>query len=926
MKERILRLLNLKKSESAHVLDLLTVQFFTGVATALVTILAITKFIDSKSIDEIPQAYLVIAFALLVINVVYERLEHSLSAVKLLKIVLLFNTVVISLIWLGFFSGNEHTVVFILLVWTILIYMSSSYAFWGLASQLYNIRESKRIFTILGSADILSKLVGYAIAYPLMKIIDHHVLLVAMASLLTGAFLFTRLTKNKRWQRLEKPHHQPVQHDVVEINTSRDLIATVFKKELIFAISLLSLISYNVFNLVDYTFIKEIKSHHDDLKSLAKFVLFFLTFGRVTALILKLVFSSRVIERLGIITCLFITPLNLLFFSLMFLFVDEGRSGYTLYIFGIMTILTEVLRSTMQEPVFFILFQPLKEKFRLKGHLISKGYMLPPSLIIVGASLIIMKNLHVEISIMLIVKLLLINLLLWGVIIFFLRNAYLKTLRDSIKKGVFTADADAHIQDTGAIEILLEKISSGRPTEIIYALKLLEDADYPDLKKVMENLLTHSSMEVRYYVIDNMGSKPNPNLEILHTLLETEQNAAIVQKLFSVLTRKDPVFLKNAADNIHNYSYPLKKVVITSLLNQKEFDFLHHGGNDLNDLIHSPNPQERELAVQVIMELKSVRFTGAIELLIQDTDSVVKKNAIIAACRLKIKQLLPQIVEMLQEPASKYGALNGLLQYGDDLFHHIHHLPKNLQEAFTYDAIKLAGKVKGQHSTHYLLHKLREKTRYTENIIHSLWTKEFIAEDEHDSELLNQVLQEFLQAGKQKINDYVEVPTFRHGEEIREIIVSEIRNDLISSLKICSLLHNNDEFNRILELIQHGENSRLYNAVEMLDLVLPKKVSRDLNILFNYLFDPSLAKKTGNVSDISQFFNKIVIEEGNIFRPLTRAYCIYTSWKTGEKKFLHQLKKQNFKDEHDIIGETSQYVLKEMERDSHADYRKNITS
>ena len=167
-------------------------------------------------------------------------------------------------------------------------------------------------------------------------------------------------------------------------------------------------------------------------------------------------------------------------------------------------------------------------------------------------------------------------------------------------------------------------------------------------------------------------------------------------------------------------------------------------------------------------------------------------------------------------------------------------------------------------------------------------------------------------AGKQKITDYVQVPLAPHQAEIKKAIVAEIKNDVISALKVCSLLHNKAEFNRILELINHDENTRLYNAVEMLELVLPKKIARDLNYLFNYLFDPSLAKKTGLNTDISHFYNKIVFEEASIFRPLTRAYCIYTSWKEKQVAFLKQLKTHVEQEEHLIVNETRQFVLKDM--------------
>ena len=140
MKTKILRLLNLKHSESKHVTDLLTVQFFIGIANALVNYLAFALFINKLSITEIPLAYLVIAFSLLILNLIYEKLEHYFSPLQLLKVIIAGSAGILLLLWLGLKQENNHTVVFILVVFSFLIYMITSYAFWGLVSLLYNIQ------------------------------------------------------------------------------------------------------------------------------------------------------------------------------------------------------------------------------------------------------------------------------------------------------------------------------------------------------------------------------------------------------------------------------------------------------------------------------------------------------------------------------------------------------------------------------------------------------------------------------------------------------------------------------------------------------------------------------------------------------------------------------------------------------------------
>ncbi len=918
MKTKILRLLNLKHSESKHVTDLLTVQFFIGVANALVNYLAITLFIKKLSVAEIPLAYVVIAFSLLILNLIYEKLEHYFSPLQLLKVIIASSAGILILLWLGLKQENNHTVVFILVVFSFLIYMITSYAFWGLVSLLYNIRESKRVFSIVGSGDIPAKLLGYIIAPTLGHLIGYDNLIwLAIISLGIGFYLFNGVIGKKRWEHIKNKESHSHHHEVLTLR-KRDYLAFFFKNELIFAISLLSLISYNVFNLIDYTFLVQIKQKMEGLPSLYIFISVFFALGRLVALIMKLVFTSRVIERLGIIYTLFITPIALFAFCMLF-FLVSNSSNYTLYIFGIMALLTEVLRSTMQEPVFFILFQPLKEQLRLKGHLISKGYMLAPSLIIVGGSLLLMHKWGIEITIPLTINILLVNLLLWGLTIFLVRNSYLRTLRHSIQKGFFSLEG-AHIYDQQTIDILLEKIKTGRDTDIIYALRLLEGAAYHNLNNLFQDQLKSRHKEVRKYALRTLEEKGEINIHQLRELLPAETDPEIKQHIVSLLCKMDTDYLADAADNLKQADYDTRKVIITNMLNQKEFKFLFQAGNSLNELIYSTNPKERALAIEITTELKNVRFTDAIEWLIHDPEPVVKKSAIMAACKLKTRKLLPYIVKQLNRPAEKYLALQGLQHYGDELFLHLKDIPEEDLQNNAADFIKLAGKTKGNHSTNYLLSKLIDETSPTENIVHALWTKDYEPGSSKEVEELNALLENFLSKGNEKIDDFYEVPNFRENNLVKNSIESEIKNDLISALKICSILHNKSEFTRILELIEHNEKARLFNAVEMLELVLPKKVAKDLNTLFDFMLDPLLSRKVHIQPEITTFFNKIVHKEEASFSPWTKAVCIYSAWKNNQRDFIAGLKNETGRKEHYIVQETKHFVLNAKESEVHADH------
>ena len=171
MKQRIYNTLNIKASESKQVFDLLSVQFFICLATAVLNIISFTLFIYNFSVTALPQVYVTTALVLLVLNFFYEKLEHKLSPLQLLQIVIVICMVILIGSWMGLTSGFKADFIFVLMVANTLIYMLTGYAYWGLVSLLFNVRESRRVFSVVGSGDIPAKLIGYVVAPLLIPLI-----------------------------------------------------------------------------------------------------------------------------------------------------------------------------------------------------------------------------------------------------------------------------------------------------------------------------------------------------------------------------------------------------------------------------------------------------------------------------------------------------------------------------------------------------------------------------------------------------------------------------------------------------------------------------------------------------------------------------------------------------------------------------------
>ncbi|MBL0357349.1 MAG: MFS transporter [Chitinophagaceae bacterium] len=908
MKQRLFNTLNIKASESNQVFDLLSVQFFIGLTNAFLNIISFSLFIYNFPITKLPVVYVTIAVVLMILNFLYEKLEHRLSPIQLLKIIIGIAIIIIFSLWIGLSWGNKHDFIFILLVTNTIIYMITGYAFWGLVSLLFNVRESRRVFSIVGSGDIPAKFIGYLIAPLLIPFIGLvNLLWLAMFSLVTSLVLFNKVIQKKSWEGTRKKISHEHQHHT-HVHQKQNLVTFFFENKLIFTISLLSILSYNVFVLIDYTFVSQVKLKFENISELAIYIAVFFAVGRAIAIIFKLIFTSRIIEKLGIIYCLFITPVALSLFCILF-FVFEGHTNYDVFIFGMMALLTEVLRSTMQEPVFFILFQPLKEQLRLKGHLIAKGYTLPPSLIIVGVSLFFFLRWGISLSIMFTIKIIIINLIIWAGVIFLIQKAYLKTLHSSIKKGTFNSD-DNYVYDQKTIDILLQKVTAGKNAEVIYALDLLKKAGYPDLANLLYQKAASGDKEIKKYALEQLETSPKPNLQALKALLDKETEQEIKQKIVSILCHHDAAYLDYVAENISSLEYDTRKTIIVNLLNQQEFHHLLKAGIEINNLIYSSNPGERHLAINIITELKHVQFTKDISYLINDEDTMVKRSAVMAACKLKVSSLLPQILNLSDHPEDKHLVLKALQQYGDKLFEDIQQLDDDIINHYTPDFIKIAANIKGEHSKQFLLTCVETLGQQTNKTIHALWSQNYEPLEPGGTEKLHTILHKYMQSGVHKISDYHNIPDYNTEKEIvKNSLLNEIKTDLNISLKICAMLFRKKPINRILELIDIEHHHKIYNAIEMIELELPKKISKDLIVLFDFILDPNEKKSHLESTSISSLFSKVYLSDGFTYNPWTKSIVMYCSWKNNKTEDLEIVARQPEKSGHIIIEETRDFVL-----------------
>ncbi len=911
MYQLILQLLKIKPHETSVVKKLFAVQFLLGVSTAFLFTSSLTSFISIYHINALPYVYMASALLLIVFNRIYSYLDERMTSPKLLEIVILFSIISVFIFWAGISFFPFQGVPLLLAGWYLVIYMLINYAFWGMASMLFNVRESRRLFSLVGAGDIPAKMLGYVSVTALVPFIGVNNLL--WISIGTGLFAWVLVKKFRKDAFLVAEDPNAAVHlnnSATNGKNSKSYVSRFFGNRIVFFISFFSLLSYIIFAFMDFTFLAGVKSRFTESGELASFIGIFFASGRLMAVFFKLLFSSRLIAAIGLANSLLVTPVLLLLIT-GFLILSPDSFASPFYVFGIMVLLSEMLRSTLQEPVFFILFQPLKPHDRLRGHLVAKGHTMPFALLGVGLFLFFYLEKYNEISIFMVSEIVIVFMLLWCVSVFLIKKEYLKTLIGLLKKGYFTG-ASLFLNDESVTDLLLKKTKSGSALEVIHALNLLEKSGYGERHKLLLNFLQNGDSQIKTYVLlriiaNNMTSA----LPLIKGQLESGESKEITAQLYQALFYLNPGNSDLLLNDISNLSADNKKAAMVGLLLRKQEQTENLVYSEVEKLSKSTNVQERLLALEIILESGSGGFGPTLSNLLNDGEIDVCKKAVEASGNVKNLELFEQVLQTVKNRKLYSVFKSALFYYGDDAFSKEYYKQELLDDLLLSAVIKTASKINGEKSTDLLMNFLKNETKYTDTIVCSLWMKKAVIIP-NELKFIEECIAHKLHNSSLKLSYYMGMANDKNLAMLQEAIQKEIKSDLHTLLRMYSFIYDTEKLNRVTELITSGSASHIYNAIEMLELILPAKYFAPTNHLIEWLQDVNdnkaiLLKGTKTVASILE---EIFLVNKAGLHSWTRSIACYTMLKSKkDQRLINSLQRSSCSKDDRLFKETRNYVL-----------------
>ncbi len=916
MNTALLRLLNIKPSEAWLVRNLFFLQLFQSIGIAMLLTLSNTLFLAKFNVDELPKVYILSALVLLIVNYVYAKLEHKLPIQRLILYILITAALSILAIRVLIYSVEYSYAPVVLLIWYQVVYLLCSNSFWGFAAQVFDVRESKRTFSILSAGDTPAKLLGYLSISALSGVVGiSNFLFISTLCFLISYLFMQRIIRSKRVDFIKLAHH------VVHKETShaikppgpREILKGIFGNQLILLISILSFIVVASLTVIDFTFLSDVKLKFKNDVMLLTFLANFFAIGRLFAILAKITLTSRIEQKLGIKKSLLILPVLLISFTIFVLISKkmEGDFTFYLYVFGSMVLITEVLKSVLQDPLILVLFQPLQPLLRLKGHLISKGILAPLGLLSAGifiyASIYFSGTLNITTT----CYLLLFMCAAWILVVYLLDRQYMLTLIESLKTGLFRGNFFL-TNDAAIKQVLLEKMKSQRPLEVIYAADTLEKLDKNSIQEFVPVLLKHEHEDVKKFALhkahDCRMTKVIPQVK---SMLDAAVPDALRIECLITLSGLEEDNTGILFDYLDHDNIKLQQQAMIALFTSGDINAIIVAGKKLMDWMNHEDEQFRILAATTIGKAADKNFYNSLSKLLNDTSPAVQKQAIIAAGEIKSNRLLPAIFEKLKVPSMSAAAISALAACGDEVFKYFptQETWPQLDLKTIRQYIKIAERIPGEKAKVFLEALLFADPRVKTAVITAMKDMGYVAPQHMVSHIQKMATGEIDMAAG--IIGYL-------GSLSKEKVHSVLRDALITELKTCesnifyllSFLFDRVKLLQAAENIRSGKRELLANAIEIIDIGVSKKISTRFIPVIEFLHQEQQADErvVSTTAEIIVLIKKIISNSPILFSSWTNAAAIYVMNQLNHAESVAYLSAYETKGDY-LVEETRNFVL-----------------
>lgn len=860
-----LDLLKIKPDEFRGFALLLLHAFFSGLGIALAFTAISSLIIDFHAVHHLPTLYVVTAFLLLISGFLYSRAEHAFHPAAVFKTVLIIIALWAVFMFLNMSFFHSFTLVIIAFCTYYLIYYLSNLEYWGTASLMFNVRQGKRLFGLLSVGESLAKISGYAITPLIITELNiSWVFVVITVCFLSSLSLFWLISRQySDVFQMDHSHHHPAQKHGGNM-LSRIKLMNILKlddfRKFISLFALLSTLSYFLFH---YGFLLEVEEEFTNLEEVAIFFASLFSAAKFLNLLIKIFLAGRLLQYLGLKYILLLLPVTMLLVigtGVALVHLGQFDKKVFIWIFTIVILLDEILRSSLYTPSYLILFQPLSKSKRLEGHTLSKGIMEPIGIGLAGVIILIMFQID-KFNLELLAIISLFVLILWifaGTRVF---SAYIKILQEALKTKILSRGSFNLSKDE--LQVLKEeKLCSNDPREKYYALQLLgSQLSNEEIKSHILDLLSLKNDYIIQSTLKLCNEYEITGIEA-HILPHIHSSSEAVAKTASYeFARQSKETALPAFKKIFNDAPPyLKNAIVGASIRYGGLAGAIEFGRYLLEHLESNSADEKVTGAAIIGAIGIKEYYSPLINLFDDSRIEVKEAAVYAAGQVGNPNLIPFIIKAGKEKSLVKACKESLSNFGPRATKEIKAYLGRESIKHDLNGLKLLETHKANATTLFYIEMLNHPNfNIRDEVIKILFKRAFWAKKDKGQQIKS--AQSKLLTNIDMLLKYLKNTS---SLTLEKLIYDELYFIQLSALyKTLSFTYPRKAINEIIANSYIKEGEFRTNALELLENTLHPREIRSIIKPIEQIFEYKLSSTNVELSDDDSLIIKEIITDAN---------------------------------------------------------------
>ena len=812
------KLFNINQGEGFPTL-ILFLHFFAYVAISITGSAARDAyFLNMVDRKYLPLMFLAVAIVLSIVIEIYSRLSKNKDLSTIVS-----GTGIIFIATLFAIQKNlEGWVIPFLYVWKDVIDAIIITQFWLIASQVFDPRQAKRLFGLLGAGGALAAIIIGSSIKQFVSIFGSENLLFATMSFLLVVILMANLIRPYR-----NINEQKNSNSKKDSQKDEKKSFSPYLKSLAIIIGLAAVAS----RVVDYQFKITAVAAFPEQDDLVNFFGQYYAVTGIATMVIQLFITSRLLSRFGILVAILVLPTLFMTGAIGFLMSPVLAAVY------ISKFSDQVFRFTLHNASIQLLWIPVKNtiKNRLKpvieGSIRASLEGVSGILIFLSITVFNVPIHYLSISIVLIA-------IYWINKSFTLKKLYVKELQSAIEKRELNfEELTLDIQDEAMVKTINEALKNNDESQQILALEMIKDIPLTPWKDSLNDLLNNGEITVKKEILSISFDDENiiTNQTIIDLInnvpdLETESIEIAGKRRL----RKALPIIMDRIDTVNKE----KQIIFAAAIRNIDPDSSNKEKELLLDAFNTNDENICSLAIRQMKNDKEILPDDKLAEYLNQESSIIRDAALSVAESRASTSLLPHIIQCLSDPRCAIPARSALQAYDDNVVVELlikHVQSQNVEKSLIIGVIRTIKNYPTKNSIDLLLSAVSPKvppiqSEAVDSLIH---IARELPLDENQIIITKKELIKTSRYAYEKIIALSQINEDEENQLLRYLLQNEVRKLIPVIMKLGILDKPETPIETYIQYVLNNETDKLPYVLEFFENIFSKEERRIVNSLID---------------------------------------------------------------------------------------------